>query len=290
MKKILFCLIALTIVGIAFIVNHAEAAALAIGPVASMGNDAMKNLSSNYEGGNDFYLGDMDDDVSFIGNAKSFISELKNGIQFGFRIKNELSGNNTKIIALCPAFYETLGVDVTASGSPLVYSATTHYHNTADMKAAGIEFDYILDDGVIGTSITATAQRFKIRQLLAFVKNNPLRVPEIIIQANSTSAFEETMTIIQATPFRKLGDSQILLTDWFSPNQFQDKKIIVPTPNLQLDDQTVILIPIQAGSELIFTFKIGAVSNRASALNKKAIRAMHNVDAIIRNKAFAGLK
>ncbi len=291
MKKILFIFLGLAILSVAFFANHAEAAILAIGPLASMKNDAMKNLSAKYEGGNDLYLGDIDDDVSFMGNARSFMSELKNGIQFGFKIKNELSGDNTKIIALCPAFYDTLGVDSTyAAGPPVVITSTPHFHNPQDLKNAGIDVDYVLDDGVIGTSITCTAQRFKIRQLLNFIKSNPLRVPEIIIQASATSAFEETMTIMQVTPFRKLGDNQIPLTDYFLPSQFQDKKIIVPTPNLQFDDQTVILLPVQAATELIITLKIGAVSNRAAALDKKAQRAMTNVNKIIRSKALEGIK
>jgi len=290
MKKYLFALIGIAILAVAFFANHAEAAVMAIGPIASMKKDALKNLSANYEGGNDIYLGDLDPDVSFMGNARSFMTELKNGIQFGVKIKNGLSAPNTKIIALCPAFYDTLGIDTTAEGTPPVYTSTPHFHNAADMRAAGIEVDYVLDDGVIGTSITCTAQRFKIRQLLNFIKSNPLRCPEIIIQASATSAFEETMTIMQVTPFRKLGDNQIPLTDYFLPSQFQDKKIIVPTPNLQFDDQTVILLPVQAGTELIITLKIGAVSNRASALDKKAQLAMANVNKILRNKAIEGIK
>ena len=83
----------------------------------------------------------------------------------------------------------------------------------------------------------------------------------------------------QVSAYRKFGDTNIDLNDFFKVEQFQSGKIVIPTANynLQLDNQTLLLLEIDNDITLNFTFKIGAISNDSSKLFNKATKAHRNI-------------
>jgi hypothetical protein len=238
---------------------------------------------NSYEGGskNLDVLAMADDEVNFDGNSRSIASELQNGVVFGFKIAN--STGSTKVLALSAASFNVIGVASvtdTVDGSTGTHlhtvTNTISYKSATEISAAGITCDYVLDDGTLEANLTVTALKsaFTVRRFMNFIRRNPQRVPEIVISADNKSAFEEIMTIARVSPYRTFGENNIQLSDFFSPDQFQSTKIIVPTPELQLDDQTVVLLPVANGRTLTITLKIGANKNSARSLNKKASRAL----------------
>lgn len=282
MKNFLLAIFALLAVTCLFSLGEAEAAltSLAIVPAVGMMHpsqveaEARERLSS-YEGsyeGDENYLGDNDDDLSFSGNARSFVNEVGSSIKFGFKLQNTTT--TTRVVALCPAFYSTASAINTATGE------------TVD----GILTDgNFVTDGTTYVTGTAHDAKHKIAPLLEFIKRNPARIVELTIQANNESAFEEKITMRQCSPFRAAGNEYITLTDYVKPDQYNTKKCIVPVwkdyPHTQLDDQNLILLPIggtnvqaTTGVILNITMKIGAILNPAGKLSKKAARAGKNID------------
>jgi hypothetical protein len=226
---------------------------------------------SSYEGGNNEvgYLGVGDDQVSFNGDPrKSFLTEQHSSVKFGYKITNATSG--TVVLALTPAFFESASAITAATGETC---------------------DGIITDGTIITNVTATAldSKHKIAPFLSFIKRNPTRAIEMIIQSNTDASYEETIIIKPVSPFRMLGNAYLPLTNYLSPDQFNSKKVIVPLhrdfPDFQFDDQNLVLLPIggtnvvaTTGVTLNITFKIGGVLNNAETLARKAGKAQNTMN------------
>lgn len=244
---------------------------------AQLENEAMNRLSS-YEGdglgyeGEDNYVGVEDDSVDFCGTgARSFISEADRTVPFQFKVVNTFA--TTKKIVLNPGYLNT----------------TTEIND-----ATGESVDGILADGAFltdtGVSVTATAGRskHKITPWLRFLKTNPHRVRQIIIESNTDLAFNETMVIQTVSPYRTMPNKYLLLTDYVKPDQYNNKKAYIDLDDVQIDDQTLIFLNIggtnivaTTGVSLNFTFKMGAMKNPALELDKKAKRALKNVDKMV---------
>ncbi len=232
---------------------------------------ATRYLSNKYEG-MDFYNGNKDPYLEFgEKNKNAFANEIRNGRQFSFKVKN--TTGNAILLCLNPANLDVLGVVSTAVGT----AATVHYHNNASLNDYGFHAD-VIDDGIIKTGLLVTSYDAKIRHLLNYVRNNPTRVVSIIVQANDVSFYEGTIFFVKINPFDDTKKITIPMTDSFSPQQNQDKKIIIDTSEFdaQFDDQTLAFINIPATAngvndvEAVITLKIGAVENSALALKRKA--------------------
>lgn len=243
-----------------------------IAEIDELNAEALARLSSlqgedDFEGegfeGEDNYIGADDDHVDFNGHGKSFLNEDRSSITYTFKLQNASAGR--KVIALTPTYLGTAAALATATGETV---------------------DGILTDGTIITSVTGTAGNSKltIAGMQAFTKSNATRVLEMTIVSNDTSSFEEKITFQHLSPFRSLENNTIPLTDYVKPDQYNTKKAIVPIARdygkVQLDDQTMILLPIggtdvvaTTGVILNVTMRLGAIINNASTLYKKATRA-----------------
>lgn len=306
MKKFLlsFFAICIVITGFACFVEPqtAIAASLAGIPVfANMSREdleelAMESLSDNYEGEDDEidllgfsdYDGSDDDLISFMGSARSFLDEKRSGVYLQFKIANATDAEKT--ICLNPGYYNTIGLDVTTEEGK-VTAASLHHHSISDISISNPEIEAVIDDGTIltsgGKNITVTGINGKLRDHIAFVKRNPVRIPAITISSvvTSTGAIDTTiynkiLTIRRVSPYHRIGQDVIVdLNEFFDTKQFQAGKITVDTARygLQCDDQTLFFLAIPAGLTVTFRFDIGAISNQAKGLYKKAETASVNV-------------
>ena len=171
--------------------------------------------------------------------------------KFAFKLTN--ASGATKVVALIPGNYRTLGVMANKEDA----AATVHYHNTAEMVAAGFAVDAILDDATIATGVVGSPidTKFTIRQFLEYLQNGNVEViKSITIQADDKSAYENQITLSESSPFGKNAESTINLTDYFGTGQFQDKKIVIDNVPIQCTDNTVMIMPIDTGRELIITY------------------------------------
>jgi hypothetical protein len=176
------------------------------------------------------------------------------GEKFSFKVKND--AGTTKTIAILAAFFDTL--KVTLAGTPL--AATHAYNNNAALVAAGYQVDAVVDDGlVLGTSeagITCTAMnpKMSIRQFREFVKQQGLIVSEITIQANNKDQFEKVLEVVKATPLRGAGSDYMTLTKFRSVDQQAEDKIIIKNIALEMAFDTLLMMSIDTGREIVFTF------------------------------------
>lgn len=246
-----------------------EMNAAALARLSSLQGDEDEFEGSEFEG-SDNYVGADDDHVDFNGHGKSFLNEERSSITYSFKLTNAAAGK--KVIALTPTYLTTAAAMATATGETV---------------------DGVLTDGTIITNVTGAAGNSKltIAGLQAFIKQNPTRILEMTIVSNDTSSFEEKITFQHLSPFRALDNNTIPLTDYIKPDQFNTKKAIVPVAkeygNVQLDDQTMILLPIggtdtvaTTGVILNITLRLGAILNQAAALNKKATRASNVISKV----------
>lgn len=340
MKKTLFGLIALLSIAAAYFFADSFSTfgfSLAVLPILAnatrqeLENIIEQHMSNSFAGDedddfsgfedldeNDLYDGFEDDELSFIGAAKSFLDEKKNGVYISFKVIN--NSGYSKVVCLNPAFFNTLSMNPEemmriAKGTPLKGSSNMtyalaqrnkifQYCNTEEMNASGHMVDAVITDGTIfynqgmtdpmtgeyipDTKNTISCQSIngKIIDHLNFIKKNPTRVPEMVISSTKTSTgatdttqYSKIMIMRQVSAYRKFGDTNIDLNDFFKVEQFQSGKIVIPTANynLQLDNQTLLLLEIDNDITLNFTFKIGAISNDSSKLFNKATKAHRNI-------------
>ena len=170
--------------------------------------------------------------------------------KFAFKIVN--SSGARKIVAFIPGNYRTLGVTTDKDTG----ISTTHYHNVAEMVAAGFAVDAILDDATITTGVVASAidSKFTIRHFLEYLKSGNVEViDKITVQADDKSVYESQITVSESSPFGKNAESTINLTDYFGTSQFQDKKIVIDNIPIQATDNTIMTMPIDTGREVIIT-------------------------------------
>lgn len=309
MKKFfnLFLFLTVALVGMVLMFSSSEsaAAALAVSPViGNMSREdleeiAERSLSNSYEGyeeyegyddldDDDLYDGFEDDFVSFLGNSRSFLDEKKSGVYLTFTIVN--NSGYSKTVCLNPAYFDTKGIYVSGTDykSADIY---LHNHSIDEIVAAGhSEINAVITDGLIygttGAGITVSGVNGKIQDHLHFCRKNATRIPEIVFSSvvNSTGAIDTTfyskiMTLRKVSPYRKFGDTNIDLNEFFRVEQYQSGKITVDTHkyNLQMDDQTLVYVEIDNDRKLTVTMKIGGISNAANTIYKKASKANKNI-------------
>lgn len=309
MKKIFkfFLFLSIAIMGVVLMFNHSEAAgsALAISPLlANMSREELEQfadqaLSDNYEGideyegfddldDDDMYDGFDDADLSFIGGSRSFLDEKRSGVYLTMTIVN--NSGYSKNVCINPAYFDTKGLEVDGKGYDPA-NIYLHNHNIAEITAAGhSDIDAVITDGLIygtaGAGITVTGVNGKIQDHLHFVKKNATRIPEIVFASvvNSTGAldtsfYSKIMTIRPVSPWRKFGDTNIDLNEFFKVEQYQAGKITVDTHkfDLQFDDQSLVFFQIDNDRRLTITIKIGGMTNTAGKLYQKAKKANKNI-------------
>jgi hypothetical protein len=257
-------------------------------------------LSDNYEGmdeyesyedldDDDMYDGYDDEMVSFLGASRSFLDEKKSGVYLTFVIVN--NSGYSKTICLNPAYYDTKGLTIVGGKGQAITDAALNDTNITQMTVAGhSEIEAVIADGLIygtaGAGITVTGVNGKIMDHLHFTKKNATRIPEIVFSSvnNTTGAVDTTfyskiMTIRQVSPYRRFGDTNIDLNEFFRVEQYQSGKITIDTHKygMQADDQTLIFVQVDNNIRLTVTLKIGGISNASQAIYKKASKAKRNI-------------
>lgn len=179
---------------------------------------------------------------------------------FKFRIENNEATAVDRIIAL----YAPEGYD------------------EAKLAAVGHTVDGILKDGQMVPGAAATAEVFgtglrtgrPIALLMAFAKQNNLRLIGITVTANDTDAFQTDLLVSRLNPFRKEGEETIDLANYFSPNNLTGKKIECDLINdgldFSLDNQTVVKALILRNTVVTYTLRFGGIDNPAAKFDSRA--------------------
>lgn len=173
------------------------------------------------------------------------------GEKFSFKVAN--SSGATKVIALLAAFFTTMAV--TVSGSPS--SAKVTNTDVSAIVAAGFSVDAVADDGTVITGVTCTAMNSKrtIRQFQDFIKREGLICTEITIQANNKDQFEKVLEVVKISPLTGSKIEDLTLSEFYSVDQFSENKIVIKNLALEMAFDTLMMISIDTGRDLTFTFK-----------------------------------
>lgn len=140
--------------------------------------------------------------------------------------------------------------------------------------ADGIENFVYLYDKDIYLKVSPKDSTKPISMFKEFVKKNASRVIGMVISASENSPiFNEVLHIQPISPFKNIGDTKIFFQDSLRPNQFVKDKIEIKT-DFQFDDQKVVYMTIPKNTTAEITFLIGGVFNQATALEKKATKAL----------------
>lgn len=111
-----------------------------------------------------------------------------------------------------------------------------HMHNTENLEREGYSVDTILDDATVkigrgegdGSIIMSSIDTSKtIRHAKASLMQNFRWIKKITIAANSTAAYQTSMSIATLSAFHKENERDIDLNDYFSVQQFQNDKIVM---------------------------------------------------------------
>jgi hypothetical protein len=173
--------------------------------------------------------------------------------QFSLTIANASASNYD--VVLIPAYFDTLAVTTTFADP--TYTSTPKYTNTAEIVAAGFtNVDAVVDDGTIATSLTATAgnSRFTIRAFLNFIRLNPMLVRKLTVAANNTDVYERVITVTRCNPGGNQGDEFINLSDFFAVNQYNEDKIVINDLDMEISDETLVVMPVYASRTVTITF------------------------------------
>lgn len=175
--------------------------------------------------------------------------------QFSLSIAN--TSGDTKVIALNPAYFDTLAIVIGAAVTE--GAATTKMRSDAtQIAAAGYTCDGVIDDGTIISGVTCTASnaRFKIRDFLQYIRLNPTRIKKITIACANTDAYEKTITVTVVNPTGNQGDEYINLTNYFATQQYNEDKIVVPFEGdgAAFNDETLWTMPIDTARTVTITF------------------------------------
>lgn len=172
------------------------------------------------------------------------------GAKFTFTIANGHSAQY--VVALLAAFFNTFKLTL-AEGTP--NTATIAFSNAAEITAAGYSCDAVLDDGTIATSLVCTAGNSKrtIRQFREYVKQNGLILDSLEVQANNAAAFNQTIEVVDYSPVQGSAPQEFALSAFKGVYQSATDKVVIPNLDMQLNQNTLMMIPVAAGHTMTFT-------------------------------------
>lgn len=222
-----------------------------------------------YEGSTDPYMDQnyigTPGEYDFGGNGVSFAAEHAPGRVFTFEI---VAGTGQdEVIALCPAYYDSLS------------RLSTEGHS--DVTA-------IFGDGAIlsrgtGNDLTCTSKNSgkTIFGFLEFIKRNPVRVVGMSMQSSTATQFDQIIKVENVSPIDDLGNKQIVLSRYRPASQLATDKIdadLLKNDNvMDFNDQNLIKLPVKDGATITVNLFLGAISNEAARLAKKAGMAHANL-------------
>lgn len=145
------------------------------------------------------------------------------------------------------------------------------YLNPSYAPPAGAK---ILADGAIVTNLTGTSLGDRtIAEFLEWIKWHPTRVFKLQISTDTSSQLDVTLNIQKKNLFGDPQIEKVLLSSFKSPNNFNDKLIIIEKPDWQLDNDTQVYLTI-AGvggtTNTTFQFYCGSYLDNPGSLRKAA--------------------
>lgn len=248
-------------------------------------------LSDNFDGDlvekYNNYDGSNDPDVDlFEGN--SFLKMNQSTKRFSINISNTDAVGKT--IALTPGFFSTLRATPVVAGANAgapnryllpdgTYVNTTlpigaiviDYKSKADIEAAGIIVDAVLDDGsLIGKLLAqSTESERSIRNFLRDIEKNPVMFAGIQITSDNVQLFDSVLKLRTVSPYQAPMEKIIPFGDFFRSQDPNNKKIFVEK-EFKFDNNTVAILNVPGNTNATLTFIAGAVVNMGNALNTKA--------------------
>lgn len=175
------------------------------------------------------------------------------GDRFSFTLKNASAA--TKVVAILAAFFDTLNITAATDAGTHVTTITKKYNQASAIAAAGYACDAVLDDGTILTDVTAVSgnSEMSILQFREYIKCQGRVLKDMTVQANNVAAFNQAIKVIKYTPLGGSKPDYLYLTDFKSVDQSANDKINVRDLNLEMDFDTLMLMPIGAGHEVSIT-------------------------------------
>jgi hypothetical protein len=175
------------------------------------------------------------------------------GDRFSFTLTNASAA--TVVIAILAAFFDTLNVTAATDAGTHATTITKKYNDAAAIVAAGYACNAVLDDGTIITDVTAVSgnSEMSIRQFREYIKCQGRVLKDMTVQANNVAAFNQAIKVIKYTPLGGSKPDYLYLTDFKSVDQSANDKINVRDLNLEMDFDTLMLMPIGAGHTVSIT-------------------------------------
>lgn len=181
-------------------------------------------------------------------------NQVKHGLQDTFGVTVDNKANASRKVALLSGHFDTELIQL--NGGVLdVYNS-----NPAELVAAGLPCDAVIDDGVIvdpNIICTPLDASKTIRNFRKFIMTNPRELKGVTIISSSPTAFSTSLVVSSSTPFSKCGEKDIQLASFFSPNQYQNDRIEIDfTENeLEFSDLCVLIANIPANTTMTFILR-----------------------------------
>lgn len=175
------------------------------------------------------------------------------GDRFAFTLKN--AGAAVLTVAILAAFFDTLLVTGTVDPVTHVLTVNKSFNAPDQIVAAGYACNAVLDDGTIAPDLTAVSgnAEMSIRQFREYIKCQGKQLLDMTVQANNVAAFNQAIKVIKYTPLGGSKPDYLYLTDFKSVDQSANDKINVRDLNLDMDFDTLMLMPIAPGHEVTIT-------------------------------------
>ncbi len=179
------------------------------------------------------YVGD--DLVSFSGNA---------GQQYTMKMAN--AAVDSKVIAIFPGWTGT----------------------KAELEAlTGKTIDGLITETI--ADVTKSGQPKPLDAFVEFCKRNPVNVKKIHMTATDSLQFENSLEVLEGlNPFGDPASRYITPSSHKNPDQNNDKLVHIEGEKLQFNDQTAVIVELNAGVTATMVFFIDAIYNGAKVLDR----------------------
>lgn len=162
---------------------------------------------------------------------------------------------------------KSASVALAAGGAPVLGAVKgngdairIHHHETEALNRLGFAVDAILDDltpeeEAAGGVLFGTTERLfmesvdanlSVAHALEYLKNNPRYIRSITIQTNNKAIFTSAIEVCTVSPFHREAARSFNLNDYYSVNQYQDDKIVIPFTAEQLQWNDMLYLAINS--------------------------------------------
>lgn len=212
---------------------------------------------SGFEGDYDAYTGEGDDFLDFNGHANSFANEVSTQRVYTMVIANTTA--NVVTVDLFPGYKET---DITPVVDGVLSKIDSSYAKT---ELAGV---------------TVSGSPAPIEDFKQFLRLVPSTLNILRVSSTNAQQTQQTLTIEELSPFKKLGTREVYLGSYASENTFKDNMVTVPLPDVIVGPETKISLPILGESTVTLTLFFGATLSTSAGLRNKKKKAVASISAV----------